>query len=133
MTSASTYDGQAEALEQDLVEHPVVLDSDTITSRRPHRVIVDVDAVPIPAGVQDILEQHQARIEQVEGGNGGLLLTLRPTEPWKPAGKRKLRRHGGSVVCTLTPEALDASGLGGYDEVNLEAREGQVRITRRAE
>ena len=131
MTSATTYDEQAEALEQDLAEHPAILDSDKDTSRRPHRVIVDVDALPIPAGVQDILEQHQASIEQVEGGNGGILLTLRPTQPWKPAGQRTVRAHGGSIVCTLTREALEASGLDEAAEVDLEAREGQVRITRR--
>ena len=131
MTSATTHDEQAEVLEQDLAEHPAVLDSDKDTSRRPHRVIVDVDALPIPAGVQDILEQHQASIEQVEGGNGGILLTLRPTQPWKPAGQRQVRSHGSSIVLTFTREALDVCELQDGDEVNLEARDGQLRITRR--
>ncbi|AGM11778.1 hypothetical protein M201_gp01 [Haloarcula californiae tailed virus 2] len=131
MTSADTYDGEAQDLQQDLAEHPAVNESHVNTSRRPHRVMADVEALPLPEGVRDILEQHHASIEQVEGGNGGLLLTLRPAKPWKPAGQRTIRAHGGSIVCTLTREALEASGLDEDVEVDIEAREDQVRITRR--
>lgn len=133
MTSADTYDGEAQDLEQDLADHPAVSDSHVNTSRRPHRVVADVDALPLPEGVRDILEQHQAGIEQVEGGNGGLILTLKPTQPWRPAGQRTVRAHGGSIVVTLSREALEASGLDEDAEVDLEAREDQVRITRRAD
>lgn len=131
MTSVDTHDDEAEELAGDLQDHAAVMDSHVNTSRRPHRVLADVDALPLPEGVRDILEQHQASIEQVEGGNGGLLLTIAPSEQWRPAGQRTVRAHGGSIVCTLTREALEASGLDEDDEVNLEARDGQVRITRR--
>ena len=133
MTSALTHDDEAEALEQDLAEHASVQDSHVNTNRRPHRVVADVEALPLPGGVQDILEQHGAEIEQVEGGNGGLLLTIRPTAPWRPAGQRTVRAHGGSIVVTLSREALEASGLAEDTEVDLAARDGQVRIPRRAE
>lgn len=95
--------------------------------------MADVEALPLPEGVKDILRQHDATIEQVEGGTTGVLLTLRPTQPWKPAGQRTVRAHGGSIVVTLSREALEASHLDEDAEVDLEAREGQVRITRRAE
>lgn len=131
MTNADTYDAEAESLEQDLASHPAVADSHVNTNRRPHRVVADVEAIPIPAGVQDILEQHGASIEQVEGGNSGLLLTIKPTQPWKAAGQRTVRAHGGSIVVTLSREALEASELREDDEVDLDARSGQVRITRR--
>lgn len=133
MTSVQTYDGEAEALERDLAEHPAVTESHVNSNRRPHRVVVDLEAIPIPEGVQDILGQHEASIEQVEGGKSGLLLTLTPTERWMPAGQRKVRAHGGSIVVTLSREAIEASGLGEDAEVDLEAREDQVRITRRAD
>ena len=133
MTSADTHDDEAQALEQDLADHPAVQDSHVNTSRRPHRVMADVEALPLPEGVRDILRQHEASIEQVEGGSGGLLLTLRPTQPWKPAGQRTVRAHGGSIVVTLSREALEASGLTEDAEVDLAARDGQVRIARRAE
>jgi len=131
MTSVETHDDEAEGLAQDLAGHSTVTDTHVNASRRPHRVMADVDRLPIPGGVQDILEQHQASIEQVEGGTDGILLTLCPTEPWQPAGQRTTRSHGGSIVCTLHPDAVAVSGLVDGVEVDLEAREGQVRITRR--
>jgi hypothetical protein len=92
-----------------------------------------VQGLPLPEGVRDIVAQHQARIEQVERDSTGLLLTLRPAKPWQPADQRTIRSHGGSIVCTLSPEAVEVSGLDDGVDVDLEAREGQVRITRRAE
>lgn len=133
MTSVETHDDEAEGLAQDLAAHPAVTDPHVNASRRPHRVLAGVDHLPIPRGVQDILEQHQASIEQVEGGTEGIVLTLRPTEPWQPAGQRTTRSHGGSIVCTLHPDAVAISGLVDGVEVDLEARDGQVRITRRGE
>jgi hypothetical protein len=131
MTSADTYDDHATSLHDDLTGHPAILDTDVDTARRPYRVIADIDQLPIPAGVQDILTTHQATIEQVEGGTDGLLVTLRPTRVWRPAGQRTIRAHGGSIVCTLTREAVEASGLTEGVEVDLAARDDQVRITRR--
>jgi len=131
MRQAPVCEAEAQGLREDLADHPATLDTHVNSSRRPHRVIVDVDTLPIPGGVQDILEQHQASIEQVEGGTGGVLLTLRPMRPWQAAGRRTIRSHGGSIVCTLHPDALAASGFTDGVDVDLEAREGQVRLTRR--
>jgi len=133
MTSANTHHGEAEDLEKDLATHPSVNESNVNTTRRPHRVMASVDELSLPDGVRDIVAQHQARIEQVERNSTGLLLTLRPAKPWQPAGQRTIRSHGGSIVCTLHPEAVEVSGLDDGVAVDLEAREGQVRITRRAE
>jgi hypothetical protein len=131
MTSANTHDGEAEDLAKDLATHPSVNESHVDTSRRPHRVTASVQGLPLPEGVRDILAQHQATTEQVERDSNALLLTLRPAEKWQPAGQRTIRSHGGSIVCTLHPEAVEVSGLGDGVDVDLEAREGQVRIIRR--
>lgn len=133
MTSAITLDEQASDLRADLEAHPTVADAEVQTDRRPHQVRVGLPEASerVPEGVQDILEQHQATIADVEQGTAAWYLHVRPSAAWRPAGQRTIRAHGGSIVCTLTREALEASGLGEDDEVDLEAREGQVRISRR--
>lgn len=133
MTSVLTLEEQASDLRDDLEAHPTVTGTSIDTDRRPHRVRMRLaaEAAEVPEGVQDILEQHAATIEQVEALDGNPLFHLRPAEAWKPAGQRTIRAHGGSIVVTLTREALELSGLAEDDVVDLEARQEQVRIARR--
>lgn len=134
MTSVLTLDEAAQYLRGDLEGHPTVEQTHVEDDRRPHRVVVHLppEARDVPAGVEDIIEQHQATIEGVRHGEDGhWSIVLAPHVDWKPAGQRTVRAHGGSIVVTLTREALEASGLAEDTEVDLEARDGQVRFTRR--
>jgi len=137
MTGAVTYDGEAESLEGDLAQHEQVDSIETLRDRRPHRLKVGFDQAEksgIPEGVQDLLAQHQATIEDVGGvGTARWHVLVRPAQPWRRAGQRTIRAHGSSIVCTLTRQALEVSGLGEDTDVNVEAREDEVRITRRAD
>lgn len=136
MTSVLTHEGVAEALAQDLAALEDVADTCIDTERRPHRVVARLASHQerLPEGVRDILSITGSRLEDVENLSGGQpVLHIEPAQPWRPAGQRTVRAHGGSIVVTLTREALEASGLAEDDEVDLEARSGQVRITRRAE
>lgn len=129
--SAPEYDTEAKQLLRDLEGHDAVRDTDLDTDRRPHQLAVYITDGCIPDGVRDILDAHQAKVEDVKAASDLLTLKVIPGRMWKPAGQRVVRSHGGSMVCTLTREALDVSGLGEDDAVDLEARDGQVRISRR--
>jgi len=137
MTRSVTLHGEAEALRDDLAQHDDVENVQVNSDRRPHRVDVVLASDAVPEGVRDIVADHQATIEDPfvvydDSLEGDLLgLVLRPSQAWRPAGQRALRAHGGSIVCTLTRESLEASGLGKNTEVDLVAREDEVRITRR--
>lgn len=131
MTQAPTYEAAAEELHNDLASHPTVEGSSIQDDRRPHLVRFTLAGQVIPDGVHDILDEHGATLDDVEYHGGGLLLHARPQPQWRPAGQRTIRAHGGSIVCTLSREALEASGLAEDEDVDLEAREGEVHIERR--
>jgi antitoxin component of MazEF toxin-antitoxin module len=122
---------EASRLASALAENEQVTSVTVQEGRYPHRVRAYCKhAPPLPDGLVD-LTGDAASIEAIRTQDLGAEITLVPLPTYKPAGQRTVREHGASVVVTLTRQSLQVSGLTPDEEVDVEAREGEVRISRR--
>lgn len=129
-TDYQTPPPEVQNLQRALAAHPHVEMAEVDTTRVPARVELTLSSSGITPGVSDILDKHNARIEYAEGDEDGLALELRIEDTLRDAGTNRLRNHGSSVVITFPREALELSGFESGDELSIDARDGEVRLTR---
>jgi len=122
--------GRVEDLVHALHTLEQVTDATAAWDRTPTRVEVDLDVANVPATVDDLIAEYDARIHDPEvNADGGLSFTLTTPERFRPAGVRDMREYGtSSVSITFPREALDLSGLDADRTVDVRAREGAILL-----
>lgn len=96
--------------------------------RTPHRLQVEINASEIPEGVDDIVRTKALQIVDSFIENGNLVVHLIAPSVFKPAGNVELRRHGNSVVATLSPTARVRAGFELGDRVSVFAKDGEISL-----
>lgn len=112
--------------DNDAVEDVVLKDH-----RTPERVAVLLNQDTTPPGVTDAIEVFEATIHDPRCTEDGLAFDLTCEHEFKAEGSMQIREHGNSKVVTVPTDALDSSHLQLGDRLDIEARPGQLRFTRR--
>lgn len=96
------------------------------------RIELTVSGRDFPVMLTDVIVDHEVTVEDVEyyPGENEMHVRARIEDSFRHTGNRKLRTQAPSYVVTIPPGAMDISELEEDDRVAINARGGELRITR---
>lgn len=129
---------QLRDMQRHLAAHPDVDMAEIDTSRFPERLCVTIKSPDIPDGVHDVLEEYEGTITNAAASTASdgvvpwLIIELTAEVPFRDAGTRDISTWGKtSPAITIPREAMDVSGFEVGTKLELDGRDGELRLTRR--
>lgn len=134
-TPAHHYEATLDGVYELLNAAPSVQSVSRKPDRYPSRLAVTLTERTLAdaADVRDVLRAFDARIHNPNisgtGATATIAFDITVPEEYTSAGQYALREHGDSTVITISQHALDVSGFSLGDTVDLDARDGEIRLT----
>lgn len=111
-----------------LADSSAVANVDLRTDRYPERLSVDLATKSIPTGVHDLIDEFDAEIDDARVVDSGLHLTVMVRASFSYEATFPIRKHGNSYVLTLHRDALETSGFEYGDDIDILARNNEIRL-----
>lgn len=125
------YESPITALRDSLEHLPTVDTVEVNEARVPSRLLVSLSTADVEPAIEDAISMFDAELHNPRvADDESLSFELIVKDKFKDSGMNSLRKRGGSSMIAIPPEALSESGFETGDNLHVESRDSEIRITK---